>query len=208
MDIRQQTSRDKLWNDETGANIPYSRITPLERKTEKIVAGLARTALSLNRQLSEFKTAIREKTEELYNDFLKANGGKIGKNKGGATFYLFDRSVKVEVSVNEPIKFDENLISLAKQKIDEYLDSKLVTDDEVFRGQMIDAFSRSHGQLDVNKILRLRKWAPRVKDKSYHEAIALIDQAITRPKSKEYFRVWIKDESGAYKDITLQFSNL
>lgn len=208
IEIKQQKSTDKFWADEAGAQIPYARTTKLERVTEKTVASLARTAVALNAELSGFKAKVREQLSALYDQFLQDNNGKIGKNKGNMTFYLFDRSTKIEMSINELIKFDENFIGLAKQKLDEYLDSKIDTTDAAFKALVMDAFSRQRGDLDVRKVLSLKKYADRIKDARYREAMGFIDKAITRPSSREYFRVFIKDETGAWQAVDLNFSSI
>ncbi len=60
--------------------------------------------------------------------------------------------------------------------------------------------------MDTDKILSLRRHAADVKDPRYGEAMALIDKAIRKPKSKEYYRVWVKADNGQYRSVELNFS--
>lgn len=208
MKLNQQKSSNSMWLDEAGTSIPYNRTTPYERKAERVTVKLAKEAIRLNKLLTEYKDTIRHEVEELYELFLAENNGTIGKNKGGATFFNFDRSIKIEVSVQDLISFDPNLIELAKAKLDEVLNDGLNGAKEFVKPLLMDAFKTSNGKLDTKRVLGLRRYADRVKDARYDEAMALIDKSIRRPKTREYFRVWVKDEAGEYQDIQLNFANI
>ena len=205
VEIKQQKSSNVLWIDEAGREIPYSRITQYERLAERSTAKLAREADRINKSLTAFKTAIKDEAVALYEAFCRENNGKIGQGKGNATFYNFDRSIKVEVTVNEAISFDENTIALAKTKLDELLSDGLAEAKDFVKPMVMDAFQTSGGKLDTKRVLGLRRYADRIKDARYAEAMTLIDKSIRKPKSKEYFRVWVKGNDGQYKDIQLNF---
>lgn len=204
--VNQQTSKQTFWKDEAGIEIPFNRTTPFERKCERSTAKIANRSLRLNSDLTEFKNDLKQEVEALYEDFKKENGGIIGKGKGGATFYNFDRSIKIEVSINETITFDENCINLAHEMLKEVISEGLSGAADWIEGIVLDAFAKSNGKLDTKKVLGLRKYEQKVNKPSYSEAMRMIDKGIRRPASKEYFRVWIKDEAGELSDVQLNFS--
>lgn|GEM_PF-430326 len=204
--INQQKSADAFWKDEAAREIPYNRTTNYERLAERTTAKLAKAAADLNSRLTTFKTDLKNEALKLYQAFCAENNGKIGQGKGNATFYNFDRSIKVEVTVNEAISFDENTIELAKAKLDEVLNDGLDGAKDFVKPLVMDAFTTTGGKLDTKRVLGLRRYADRVKDARYLEAMSLIDKAIRKPKSKEYFRVWIKGDNGQYYDIQLNFA--
>lgn len=206
LNVNQQTSKNNFWKDEAGIEIPYNRTTDYERKSERVTAKLANHALKLNNQLEAFKIYLKEEVIALYDAFKNDNGGIIGKGKGNATFYNFDRTIKVEVAINEAIAFDENTIELAKTKLDEVLNDGLQGAKDFIKPIVMEAFTKTNGKLDTKGVLSLKKHTSRVKDVRYAEAMELIDKAIRRPSSKEYFRIWIKDDAGEYKDVQLNFS--
>ena len=208
MNIKKQTPKDGTWYEESGTPVPYNRTTPYERKCEREVYNMAKDAASLNEKLADFKNKMQEITTALYEQFAEENGDTIGKGKGNATFYNFDRSIKVEVQVNELIRFDENTIELAKEKLMEFIGGSITAEDEFIKELVLSAFETSRGRLDTNKILGLKKHAARIKDERYHEAMKLIDKSISRPSSKEYMRVAVKDEAGKYQYIDLNFSSI
>ena len=176
------------------------------KNAERTVCGLAKEALRLNTALTVFKQSLKKQVIELYAEFLQVNNGKIGKGKGGITFFNFDRSIKIEVQVNEPISFDKNTIGLAKQKLDEFLEASLEGVKDFIKPIITDAFETRAGQLDTSRILGLRKYIAQANDERFTEAMALVDKAIRRTSTKEYFQVSIKDESGEYNIVLLNFA--
>ncbi|MGZ3753611.1 MAG: DUF3164 family protein [Mucilaginibacter sp.] len=207
--VNQQKSADTVWRDEAGNSIPYSRVKPSERLNERKLATIARQAISLNDRLKVFKEDVFAEAREMYAAFIAENGGKApGKGKGGITLYNFDRTIKAEVSVSEQIQFDENFINLAKDKLDELLKDGLSGASEFVKPLVMDAFKTSGGKLDTKRVLGLRRYADRITDVRYAEAMQLIDKAIRKPESKEYFRVWVKGPQNEYVDVQLNFSAL
>jgi len=207
--IKQQTPKDKVWTDEEKIDVPYSRTTPYERKAEANLTKIAKEAIALNAKLTAYKNDMRAKVEELYKDFVAQNGGKIqGKGKGAITLYNFNRTIKVELSINEPIRFDEEYIKLAKAELDAFLKEALKDISSWVEPMILSAFEKSRGELDTDKVLSLKKHASRITDPRYQKAMDFIDKAINRPTSKEYYRVWVRDGPGEYQNIQLNFSNI
>jgi len=207
MNITQQKPTTAMWINEDDQAIPYNRVTKYERNCEKQTAKLAKSALEINSRLVDFKSNIQHTAEELYQEFLEHNNNKApGKGKGGLTLYNFDRTIKIEVSVQDSITFDENTIQLAKDKLDEVLEDGLNGAKDFIKPIVMDAFNTRGGKLDTKNVLGLRRYEADVKDPRYAEAMALISKAIRKPKSKEYYRVWLKNETGKYVDVQLNFS--
>jgi len=205
--IKQQKSSDGMWLDESGREIPYKRTTKFERLAERTTAKMAKAAVSVHESLVALKKMIEEDSDMLYAAFTKENG-QIGKGKGSATFYNFDRTIKVQVKNSERISFDENTIQLAKDKLDELLEDGLTGAKDFVRPLVMDAFETSAGKLDTKRVLGLRRHASRIKDSRYDEAMKLIDESIRTPSSKEYFQIWLLDDRGEYQDIQLNFASI
>lgn len=207
LQINQQKPANGSWTDEAGSEIPYNRVKPSERLNERKLASIARKAIDLNERLTAFKDDVFAEVDEMFRVFIGENGGKLpGKGKGGITLFNFDRSIKAELKVSEAIKFDDNFITLAKEKLDDLLKDGLSGAAEFVKPLVMDAFKTSGGNLDTKRVLGLRRYADRVSDPRYAEAMTFIDKAIRKPESKEYFRVWVKNNKGEYVDIQLNFS--
>jgi len=209
--IRQQKPADKLWADEQGQVIPYGRLTNYEKKAEVNISKMAKEALTLNGKLTAFKSFVEQTVSDLYDEFIASNGAVKGKGKGNITLYNFDRSIKVEVNVNEPIRFDEEYIKLAKAELFGILDDELEKASSWVKGIITDAFEKSRGELDTDKVLSLKKHASRVPaniKERYDLAMQFIDKSINRPTSKTYHRVWVRNGTGQYQNIQLNFSSI
>lgn len=207
--INQQKPSDAMWADEAGMRIPVKRITPSERKREKSLADQAKKALALNANLTAFKTGLEKIADELYQDFLVENDGKIGKNVGNVTLYNFDKSIRLVVKIGERISLDENFINLAKAELDEMFTEYTVDSQDTFITDLVQAaFETSGGKLDYKKILSLRKHASRTKNKHWEKAMGFIDKSISRMYTKAYNQIYVRDHRGEYQPIQLNFVDI
>lgn len=209
MKIKEQKGENNMWIDEKNISIPFNRVTKNERLKEKLSVNIAKAAIKLQDELTEFKQKCIDSCEKAYQAELKE--GKAS-TKGGFTLYNFDKSIKIERSINETITFDENLIGAAKDKFDEFLKSSTGGVEDMIQELIMSAFSSNKkGKLDAKKVMSLLSYRSRIKAEKYpafHEALNLIEQSIRRPDSKTYFRIWIKDDNNEYQNIDLNFSSL
>ena len=206
----KQTSKEPFWIDESGTKIPYNRTTPLERLRERKIFTLFQKSQKVNESLLSFKNEVESIIEEILEASREANEVKL-KGKGNFTFFNFDRSLKVEVSVSELIRFDDVALESAKEVLLDLVRNNIQGDDFIL-SIVEDAFQTSRGKLDTRKILGLKKHTERIKTKDmrekYEKAMSLIDQSISRPDSKTYYRVSFKDDAGEYQAVELNFSSL
>lgn len=202
-----QTSKNKMWVDESGMEIPFSRTTKSERLRERSAHSLLSDAQKLNSQLAAFKEKVIRVCDEVYQVFMEEKNNEKAR-KGNFTWYNFDRSIKVEVAIQDRIEFDDLTISASKDKFDQYLHENVTSKDDFVKEIVVNAFSTSRGKLDTRKVLDLIKYKSRSKDPVFQEAIKLLEESIRRPDSKTYFRIWERDTQGQYHAIDLNFSSL
>lgn len=206
----KQLPKDKTWIDESGTEIPYNRTTTSERLKEKYAFALLSDAEAINQKAAEFKAKITDLVQEVIEAARAENNVKL-EGKGNYTWYNFNRTIKIEVNVNEQISFDELTIESAKEKLMELIRHNISGDDFII-SIVEDAFQTSKGKLDPKKILGLRRHTERIKNAKlkaeWSDIMTLIDKSISRPNSKTYFKVWKKDEEGKYKGVELNFSAL
>lgn len=208
MNYNNQKASDKIWTDENGTEIPYSRTTKVERLHERSSNKVVKAALDVNKRLHALNDLLVDLSQEAYDSYMKSKGIDK-KSKGNYTWYNFDRSVKIEVNVSEPIVFDSLTITAAKEKLDEFLDANIESKNSFIKQMIIDAFeTQRSGSLDTKQVLKLTSYEDKVKSPKFSEAIKLIREAIRRPKSKTYRRVWVKDEDGKYQNVELNLSSL
>lgn len=201
----------KVWKDETGIEIPANRITRSEKMRETATEKLLKKALKSTQLLAEFKEEFIETTDEVYVAILEENGAKASDRKGNFTFYNFDRSVKIETDIQDRIEFDDAMIAVAKQHFDEFLESNTNGIDSMIRELILDAFSSTRGKLDTRKVMSLVKYRSRIpadKYPAFHNAINAIEKGMSRPTSKRYQRISVRDAEGKYNVIDLNFSSI
>lgn len=202
-----QTSKNQHWVDESGNLIPYKRITPLEKLQENELSKIVKDAKNINTRLITFKSSIKKACDKIIAEFMAANSVEsIGK--GNVTLYNFDRSIKLELDVNERIEFDDMTMKACKEKFDAFLSDNIDEKQAFVKDLVNDAFSTSRGKLDAKKVMSLLKYETRIQDPTFQEALKLMKQSIRRPDSKSYYRIWVKDEAGKYKNIDLNFSSI
>ena len=202
-----QTNKQPMWVDESGNKIPFNRLTAIEKNQEKQAAKIVKEAERLNGLIIAFKSDIKTICEKVYNDFMEAKS--VNKPaKGNFTWFNFDRSIKIEVSINDRIEFDDLTMKACKEKFDEFLVLNLDEKQAFVKELINEAFSTSRGKLDAKKVMSLMKYRTRIKDTLFQEALDLLEQSIRRPDSRTYFRVWKKANDGQYKNIDLNFSSI
>lgn len=202
-----QKVKEKKWKDETGQEIPIEYISAGIRLKERNAGILLKNAKSLNEQLTYFKEQVAELCSEVYKKMMEEF--KVDpKSKGNFTWFNFDRTIKIEVSISERIDFDDLTIQAVKVKLDEFLNLNLDSKQEFIKELVNDAFSTSKGKLDAKKVMSLLKYRSKISDVLFQEALTLLESAIRRPDSKTYFRIWERTEEGSYELIDLNFSSL
>jgi hypothetical protein len=146
--------------------------------------------------------------KELSRVFVEEHDVDITKSKGNHTFTNFDRSIKIEIKINETIAFNDLLMTACKAKLDSFLDDNINTEVEIIKEMVMEAFNNSKGGLDPKKVMGLLKYKSRFKDPRYAEAMELLEKSITRPDSKTYFKVSTRQDNGEYKYINLNLSSI
>lgn len=206
--IKKQTSKDPLWTDEKGLQIPYNRLTKSEKLKETVTHKLAKKAASINSGLITFKKEVQELCDKVYETYMREVGNDASKKKGNFIYYNFDRSIKVQVKINDRIEFDDLGIQACKDKLELFLDANVVSKDAFIKQMVQDAFETNRGKLDTKKVMSLLRYRSKVKHKNFQEALDHLEGAIRRPESRTYFMIWLRDDKGDYQSIDLNFSSL
>jgi len=202
-----QKIKDKAWRDESGAEVPVEYITPGLRLKERNATILARDAKAVNNKLQEFKERMERLCGDVYKKAMEEYKAKTD-GKGNFTWFNFDRSIKIEVSISERIDFDDLAIKASKEKLDSFLSENLNSKMEFVKDLVVDAFSTSRGKIDTKKVFQLMKYRSKISHPLFQEAINILSDGIRRPGSKTYFRIWERAEDGSYQLIELNFSAL
>ena len=202
-----QKVSDKKWTDETGNEVPVEYISPGTRLKERNAHTLLREAKQINARLGKYKALITKLSRAVYDKAMEEFKAKP-EGKGNYTWYSFDRSVKIEVSISDRIQFDDLAIEAAKSKLDAFLDESVTTKAEFVKELITDAFSTSHGKIDAKKVMQLMKYRNKIQHQLFREACDILTEGIRRPGSRTYFRIWERNEQGQYCLVDLNFSSI
>jgi hypothetical protein len=201
-------TKENFWADENGVQIPANRITKAEKIREKKTAMLLKKAQDLNARLKAFKEELKDACDEMEEVSLGELGVNTENFKGNLTFFNFDRSIKIERSISEPMKFDDLTIAAAKEKLDLFLREAIESKFDFAKEMVMSAFETRNGKLDPKKITPLTRYEAKVNHPLFSDACRLIQQAIRRPDSKTYYRIWVKEEGDKHEAVELNLSNI
>lgn len=192
----------KQWIDLNGNTIPAQYVPKIDKERERVTLRHLNRAKKLSAQLLKLKEEMLNECDAIYQQMLK-DGNVPGQSKGGYSISTFDRSAKIEVSVQERIEFDD-MITVAHEKIKQYIAEKTQGVDTDLQQIINQAFETSRGQMDAKRVLSLFRL--KITHPLWIEAMDMIKNSISRNNSKRYVRVWEKDGNGEYKAVELNFS--
>lgn len=206
------TSKDKVWVDPKGMEVPFSRVFKPEKLKEKACADIHALALKAEQSLKALNDKVYAISDNLYKEAmaaLHAEGKK--QTKGNFTYYNFDRSFKVEIDMQDRLEYDSLKMDAAKAKFDQYIAQHTQGNDELIVALIGDAFTNSKGSVDHKKVQNLLSYQHRFKGEKYalwHDGCNLLAAAGTVVSSKRYTRIFVRNAQGEYQALTLNFSSL
>jgi hypothetical protein len=196
------------WIDESGRVIPFNALKNAEKVNEVVTYDAAIAAAKVSTALRALKVKIGVLLNKAINAFHADYKGKRTEFKGNYTIKNFNDTIKLEVSISNPIQFDDMTIQKARDTLKEFLNDGISAKDATIKEMVLDAFETSRGRLDVKKILALKRYSDRINDSRWKKAMSLIDSAIRRPATAIYYRVWVKNDQGKYESIPLNIADV
>lgn len=197
--------KKEQWKMADGQNVPAEAVSPFDKKKEKVVQSIAKKAIKLNKELEAFKQEFYSKADAVNMERLQNRGSKREDYKGNYSLFSYDKSVKIEMNVNETVNFNDDIV-LAQEKLNEYI-QEITRDTNVDLQLLIqNAFKTRKGRLDKARIFSL--FALNITHPLWMEAMELIRKAIDVNGSRRYGVVSIRKPNGEYDSLNLNFSSL
>ena len=189
-----------------GHLIPIDKVKPVDKLRDEVVTNIIEVARELSNHMSRTKANIFAD----FNDFVAVSAQeydtKLGGEKGNTTIMSFDGSYKVQMAVAENLVFDERL-QIAKSLIDECLNEWTAESNDNIKAIINQAFQvDKEGKISTHRVLGLRSLA--IDDPKWLNAMEAISDATQVTSTKEYIRVYERDEHGKYQQVALDFSNV
>lgn len=189
-----------------GHLIPVDKVKPVDKLRDEQVRMMMRHAKALNEDMKRKKIMLFA----AFNDFITLSAQEydvqIGGKKGNTTLLSYDGKFKIQLAVSENIVFDERL-QVAKSLIDECLTEWTQGSNDNIKALINQAFQvDKEGKISTHRVLSLRSLD--INDDKWLRAMEAISDAVQVTDTKEYIRFYERDdETGAYRQIALDFSN-
>jgi len=197
------------WRKKDGTYVHPDMVPADKQLEDEAVEKLIHGAIILQGAMKEFKIAA---FEECYGfvDLLrqKYDMERITSKSGAVTLKTYDGTGVVEIQVTKLITFDQKL-SLAKEKIDEYLTLKTNGADAEIQTLITRAFDVKNGKVDAKQILSLKSYE--ITHPIWKEAMSMIDDATEIAGTKSYIRFKHRkndDVDGVLEHIVLDLAGL
>lgn len=189
-----------------GHLVPESTIKPIDKLRDETVIDIVRRGKELHAHMMSIKDIMFSNFHSFVDVSAKEYNTKIGGQKGNVTLMSFDGKYKVQVAVSDNIVFDERL-QVAKGLIDECFNEWTQGSDDKIKAIINNAFDvDKEGKINTRRVLSLRSLD--INDDKWLQAMSAISDAIQVVSSKEYIRIYERDDDGKYQQISLDFANV
>lgn len=195
----------EYWRDARGDLVPPRHIKPLDKKRDKLVENITRTAEKIHAALVELKRLCDKDIDAFLEYSLKTTGTQLGGEKC-VTLANFSHTRKIERQEQDSLDFDERLIEvkkLIKECIEDWGGAAPV-DLVTIVNKVFEVDKK--GRLNIKGLLSLKKL--KVSHPKWKKAMLVLDESKTVVSSKVYTRFSIRVPGKPYKGVVLSFSDI
>ncbi|MDO9079244.1 MAG: DUF3164 family protein [Desulfuromonadales bacterium] len=156
---------------------------------------------NLSAKIARFKQHNFEDVTTFVDILFDRYAAKRGGSEGNMTFTTVDRKYKLQVAIQKAIAFGPE-IEVAKTKMLEAV--KEMSDSGDLETIVTATFTQIDGKLRVAEILRLRNY--KISNKTWNEAVEIINAAIEVISAKKQIRLYRRSEQGQYDAVPLNIA--
>jgi hypothetical protein len=196
---------ESFMKDQKGRLVPADMVKPVDKARDDLVLSIVSESLTLSEMLKEFRNRAMANIRAFLDLSAEQYKVELGGKKGNVTLSSFDGEFRVLIAVDERISFDERL-QIAKALIDECLKEWTKGARSELKVLVDDAFSVDKtGKINTNRVLSLRKLD--ISDPKWQQAMEAISDSITVVQSKDYIRIYKRNDQGEYDKINLDIAS-
>jgi len=206
--LRKQpvSTEQKFMTDTQGRQVPENLVKEIDKKRDSTVRLIAARALEMKKVLIEFKEEIREQIYSFVELSAGEYGVKLGGKKGNISLNTYDGKYRLLVSMNDNITFDERL-QVARELIGKCIEKWSDGARSEIRVFVNDAFQvDKQGKISTARVLGLRRLD--IQDTNWKKAMTAITESIQITGTKQYLRIYKRDDNGEYQMILLDVAAL
>jgi len=202
----QADDTQKFMTDSQGRQVPENLVKDIDKKRDATVRLIAAKALEMKQILSEFKEEIRDQIYSFVGLSAKEYGVTFGGKKGNISLLSYDGKYKLLVQMNDNITFDERL-QVARELIGKCIEKWSDGARSEIRVLVNDAFQVDKtGKISTARVLGLRRLD--IQDKDWIKAMTAITESVQITGTKQYLRIYERDDKGEYQMIPLDVAAL
>jgi hypothetical protein len=200
------TKEQGYMTDAQGRRVPEEMVKDIDKERDKAVRRIAARAMEMKGVLTEFKKQTHDDIMSFVSQSAGQYGVKWGGRKGNISLTTYDGRYKLIVAMNDNINFDERL-QVAQELIGKCLTKWSEGARAEIRVLVNDAFQvDKQGKISTARVLGLRRLD--IQDADWKKAMAAINDSIKVIGTKQYLRIYERDEKGEYQMVPLDVAAL
>ncbi|OIQ51023.1 hypothetical protein BerOc1_02968 [Pseudodesulfovibrio hydrargyri] len=193
-----------FWKDAKGNLVAPGNVRESDKLADEVVRELYADARRINEELATFKRNALDDIRTHLALVAEKYGVKLRGRKGNRVLSTFDGTIKITINIQDRIKFGEELVA-AEVLINECMAEWTHGANPNLRTIVEKAFQAdAEGRISVYRILDLLRLE--IDDDRWRRAMAAIKDSVRVIDSKEYVRIYERDESGEYKPLPLNIA--
>lgn len=198
-----EMNKTVCWIDGQGRCVPLVHVSEAAQDRDFFVENMIARVQRLQDLIISHKTEIQKEVAE----YLGAVADRYDEDwAGNAKITNFSQDKRVELKQAQRLTFDETL-SVAKSKVDKCIAKWAKGSSTEIIALVNQAFAVDQkGQVDVKAMLKLTELD--IQDETWQEAMEIIKDSVTVESTKQYLNFHVKDGTGKWKSIVLNFSAL
>ena len=199
-------SKKEYMTDSQGRQVPVELVNEIDKLRDQTVRNITERARDMRFLLEKFKDETRDDIFAFVGISAERFGKTYGGKKGNITLTSYDGRYKVIVAIDDHIVFDERL-QIARELIGDCIDKWSTGVRDEIRVLVNDAFQVDKtGKINTSRVLGLRRLE--IRDPDWQKAMQAITESIQISGSKQYLRIYERDEAGEYRQMALDIAAL
>ena len=200
------TDLSQYRQDAKGNLVPLANIKEIDLLRDELVMEIVGKAQTVQQQMAAFKADSMADIAAFVQLSADRYDVKLGGKKGNVTLHSFDGAYRVNLSMQDTLVFDEGLLA-AKALIDECINEWTEGSRSELKTLINAAFQvDKEGNISTARVLGLRRL--KIKDDKWQRAMEALSDSLQVHTSKQFVRVYKRDDAGEYQLVSLDIAKV
>ncbi|PJO78222.1 DUF3164 family protein [Neisseria brasiliensis] len=192
--------------DAKGNLVPLANIKEIDLLRDELVMEIVGKAQTVQQQMAAFKADSMADIAAFVQLSADRYDVAVGGKKGNVSLHSFDGAYRVNLSMQDTLVFDEGLLA-AKALIDECINEWTEGSRSELKTLINAAFQvDKEGNISTARVLGLRRLE--IKDEKWQRAMEALSDSLQVHTSKQFVRVYKRDDAGEYQLVSLDIAKI